>query len=316
MYLTISILLIWASYMFYANQWYLFIANWDISVTMLFGSVIAGASSEGGGAIAFPVMTLIYKISPEVARNFSLAIQSIGMTCASCYIFCKKISIDKNYLFLSSLGGTIGIILGVFYIAPDISPSYMKMLFFSFWLSFAFIHFYLNHLSKREVINNLPDLCKFEKLLIMITALMGGILTSILGSGIDIITFSFVTMRYGLSEKVATPTSVIIMTINSIIGFLLHSFVLKDFGMEEFNYWLVCIPVVIFGAPIGVFIVSRLKRIQIAIFLYIIIIVQFVGACFIIKLTNALIIFSIFVFIFGMAFFFIIGKILRPLQLS
>ena len=35
-------------------------------------------TSEGGGAVAFPVMTLLLKISPTIARDFSLMVQSVG----------------------------------------------------------------------------------------------------------------------------------------------------------------------------------------------------------------------------------------------
>jgi uncharacterized membrane protein YfcA len=41
-----------------------------MSVTMAFGSFIAGATSEGGGAVAFPVMTLLFNIAPSIARDF------------------------------------------------------------------------------------------------------------------------------------------------------------------------------------------------------------------------------------------------------
>ena len=37
-----------------------------------------GMTSEGGGAVAFPVMTLALNIPPPVARDFSLMIQSCG----------------------------------------------------------------------------------------------------------------------------------------------------------------------------------------------------------------------------------------------
>lgn len=40
--------------------------------------VIAGMTSEGGGAVAFPVMTLALGLTPAVARDFSLMIQSCG----------------------------------------------------------------------------------------------------------------------------------------------------------------------------------------------------------------------------------------------
>jgi hypothetical protein len=45
---------------------------------MVFGATIGGMTSEGGGAVAFPVMTLALGIKPAVARDFSLMIQSCG----------------------------------------------------------------------------------------------------------------------------------------------------------------------------------------------------------------------------------------------
>ena len=46
-------------------------------------------TSEGGGAVAFPVMTLLLEIKPEVARDFSLMVQSVGK-------FLNKLSKGQN----------------------------------------------------------------------------------------------------------------------------------------------------------------------------------------------------------------------------
>ncbi|MEZ6091362.1 MAG: hypothetical protein R3C05_25760 [Pirellulaceae bacterium] len=53
--------------------------GWPIAPTMLVGSFIAGSTSAGGGAVAFPVMTLLFGVAPPVARDFSLMIQTVGM---------------------------------------------------------------------------------------------------------------------------------------------------------------------------------------------------------------------------------------------
>jgi len=45
---------------------------------MIFGAMIGGATSEGGGAVAFPVMTLALGIAPSIARDFSMMCQSCG----------------------------------------------------------------------------------------------------------------------------------------------------------------------------------------------------------------------------------------------
>ena len=275
-----------------------------MSLTMVFGSFIAGASAEGGGAVAFPVMTLIFNIPPEVARNFGLAIQAIGMTTASYLILVKRFRVEFSYLWLASAGGTIGIIFGTYYLVPIIPAQFAKMLFVTFWLSFGLVLFYINVIYKREIKDRLPKMGRFEKLTIGLVGIVGGGLSALLGSGLDIFSFSYVTMRYHLSEKTATSTSVIIMAINSIVGFALHYFIIRDFGEQEFNYWLVCIPVVVFGAPFGAYFINNKTRGFISKFLYLVILVQFIGAIWIIRPTGLLLLFSLLIFVFGIFFFF------------
>lgn len=300
----ILVLIIWVMYMFAQDQWHLFQDLWFMSLTMVFGSFIAGASAEGGGAVAFPVMTLIFKIPPEVARNFGLAIQSVGMTTASYLILSKRFKLELVYLLPVSIGGAIGMVLGTFYLVPLIPAPFAKMLFVTFWLSFGMVLFYVNVVNKRETVDKLPKFSWFEKITIGIVGIIGGGLGALLGSGLDIFSFSYVTMRYHLSEKVATPTSVVIMALNSVIGFLLHIFIIQDFGVQEFNYWLVCIPVVLIGAPLGAYFINSRTREFISKFLYLVILAQFIGAIFIIRPAGQLLNFSILVFVFGMFFFF------------
>ena len=94
------------------------------------------------------------------------------------------------------------------------------------------------------------------------------------------------TIYYGVSEKIATPSSVIIMTIETILGFFLHAQILKDFQPLAFEMWLACVPIVVFFAPFGAFVVNKLPRKRIAQFLYIILFVQFLGAMLVIKPTG------------------------------
>ena len=49
-----------------------------MSVTMVIGAFIGGATSEGGGAVAFPVMTLALALEPRVARDFVYVSQTTG----------------------------------------------------------------------------------------------------------------------------------------------------------------------------------------------------------------------------------------------
>ncbi|MEA5510550.1 sulfite exporter TauE/SafE family protein [Crocosphaera sp. UHCC 0190] len=313
---TTLILTGWLIYMGATHQWHLFLTEWFMSVTMAFGSFIAGATAEGGGAVAFPVMTLIFHIKPAVARNFSLAIQSFGMTSAAYLIFVRRIPVEKNYLVLCSIGGVFGMVFGAFVIAPLTSPAYTKMFFVSLWLSFGCVLFFLNTNKNRVVREELPSFSPKGKMFLVGIGFLGGIISSLVGSGIDIFSFSIMTTRYRLSEKIATPTSVCLMAGNTVIGFLLHVFALKDFQPEAWNYLLVCIPVVIFGAPLGAYFITGFTRESIVKFLYFVLLAQFLGAWLIVKPYSniSLLLFTLTVFLIGLFFFFGFGKMNSVVQ--
>ena len=58
-------------------------------------------------------------------------------------------------------------------------------------------------------------------------------------------------MLYRVSEKIATPTSVVLMGQMSVFGFWFRYFWMEDISEQAWNYWLVCIPIVPIGAPLG-----------------------------------------------------------------
>jgi len=272
-------------------------------LTMVFGAFIAGGTSEGGGAVAFPVFTLLLDIKPEVARNFSFAIQSIGMTSASLLILDKKILIEKRTILYASLGGVIGIVVGTLAVIQYLSGSFLKMFFVSLWLGFGIALYFINKNKDREINQAIPLHFKKTNLRLFCVGIVGGFISSLFGNGIDIITFCFLTLYFGVCEKVATPTSVILMAINTIIGFFLHAFVVKDFGFVEFRYWLAAISVVIVFAPLGAYIISFLSRNTIANFLYLVVLAQYIGALFILNLNGWPLVFSFSVVILSFFLF-------------
>jgi uncharacterized membrane protein YfcA len=299
-----------------ARQFHLFVENWFMSVTMVFGSFIAGSTAAGGGAVAFPVMTLIFDVHPSCARNFSLAIQSVGMTAAAFAIWRCRIPVERNAILYGSLGGAAGVILGTFFVVPLFTnPSYTKMFFASVWLSFALALYLVNRDRDREIFHRIVD---FEPLragsVLMAAGFLGGVVTSITGSGLDILVFSLLALRYRICETVATPTSVVLMAFNSVVGFLSHLFLtatpadgvaywMGDFQKEALYYLLVCIPVVVIGAPAGARFIRDKSRKFVAGILYVSIILQFVGALFVVKPSGGLQAFSFSVFVVGAGLF-------------
>src|ERR1035438_2038817 len=266
----IIVLSCWTYYMFSTDSFQLYVRHFYALITMIFGSFIAGSSPEGSAAIAYPVFTLLLKITPAVARNFAFAIQSIGMTSATLLILNLKIKVEWNYIKYVTFGGLFGLVFGTYYIVPLISPPLAKLFFVSLWLSFGLVLWYNNRKPQRVVFDQIVHFMKSDMVRLMILGLIGGMISSIFGTGINIFSFCFMTIYYRINEKVAIPSSVIIMTIETLLGFFIHDRVVKDFQPQAFQMWLVCVPFVAFFAPLGSFVVNKVPRKMVATFLYVI----------------------------------------------
>jgi uncharacterized membrane protein YfcA len=272
--------------------------NWQISLTMIFGSFIAGATSEGGGAVAFPVFTKLLHINPLDAKVFSLAIQSVGMTAASVLIIASGIKVEWRIIRWASIAGIPGLLIGAGWLAPMLSASALKMSF-TFLISTFAITLYLFNKGIRLTHAELPRCGKAELIIIMVAGFFGGIMSGMVGSGIDILNFSVMVLLFHMSEKVATPTSVVLMSINSIFGFFYHYNFTSAFSAEVQNWWLSAIPVVVIGAPLGALLCSRMNRHTIANILILLIGLEFVTSLWLIPLTRDVLLISS---LFGMGF--------------
>lgn len=279
----------WLSYMLLADRWHLFAEWWPMSLTMVLGSFVAGASAEGGAAVAFPVFTKLLNIPAAEARTFGLMIQSVGMTMASLVIVTRRIKILPGVIGWVSLGGLVGMTLGSLLI--PIPPPYPKILF-----TFITAAFGVALILSRWVLRWQPyDRFRVDsgrrRLLFAGIGAVGGVFAANTGSGIDTLTFIVLTLAFGLNEKVSTPTTVIIMGLNSVVGFFVHGVVLQDIGIV-WEYWLVCVPIVILGAPLGAYVAGRVGRDAIIYLLLGLISLELVTTILLIPFTPAMITFT------------------------
>ncbi|MFQ6046362.1 MAG: sulfite exporter TauE/SafE family protein [Gemmatimonadales bacterium] len=278
----IPVSVVWTGWLFLMSGrdlWHLFATNWFMSVTMAFGSFVAGATSEGGGAVAFPVMTLVFGISPTIARDFSLMIQTVGMNAAAFAIVLLGIPVEWRVIRWASLGGTLGIVFGLEFVT--LAPARAKMLFVSTWLAFAVALYLINRYRDREVHRRIQAFRRRDALLLLATGIVGGIVSSVTGSGLDITTFAVIVLYMSLSEKVATPTSVILMGLNAGVGFLYRGVFgggAEGISTEAWGFWYVCVPIVVVGAPLGSWFIRGRSRLWIAGFLYLSIAAQYIWA--------------------------------------
>ncbi len=145
----------------------------------------------------FPIMTIALDVLPKVARDFSFmiqvhnticvyflslvhhsqdvmvslvnrdtdffvhfSIQSVGMTAAATTILIMKVEIECAALVFCSIGGVVGIIVGLDHVAPQLEPAYSKMYFVCIWFSFAWSLYWLNRYHDRPTFNKIPEVSR------------------------------------------------------------------------------------------------------------------------------------------------------------
>eukprot|EP00095_Tigriopus_kingsejongensis_P010879 maker-scaffold86_size395752-snap-gene-1.12 protein:Tk10879 transcript:maker-scaffold86_size395752-snap-gene-1.12-mRNA-1 annotation:"hypothetical protein Y032_0347g3155" len=304
---------------FFQVCWWTLAIRWDyfqyfpdryiLSITMIFGATIAGMTSEGGGAVAFPVMTLALGIQPAVARDFSLMSQAFGMSAAAFTIVWMKIQLEMRSIIFCSLGGIIGMVLGLEVFDDMLDPPTKKLGFVCIWFSFAFALYLLNREHKRKTFDLIPNFGIWQAIVLTLTGCVGGIFSAIAGSGVDICSFSILSLLFRVSEKVATPTSVVLMAINTCVGFYWRH-LMTETGVEPeaWKFLAVSVPIVVFFAPFGSFLSSHFHRQVLAFLIYILDTIALISAFIVIPMTWQRSVLSGCLITGGFVIFFCISK--------
>jgi len=285
--LTIA-LLVWALWLVFGGRgaiYHLFV-DWKVALTMVFGSLVGGGTSEGGGAIAFPIFTKLLHIAPRDARNFSLAIQSVGMGAASLSILYLRIPIERRALLFAGIPGVFGVVFGAYFVAPFIPPVFVRTSFTVLVSSMGVALLLINR--EKTVLRNerIPIFTARERSILIAAGFLGGVVSALVGTGENSVVFMVMVLLFRISEKIVTPTTVILMTMVTIPGFLLHIFVLKDFTPIVIGYWLAAVPVVAVGAPLGAWICSHMNRHSIVLLLLFLIALEFCSTLLLVPMSR------------------------------
>ena len=266
---------VWLCIVIGGNHWSAILEHWGIAVAMALGSYAAGSTPMGGGTVGFPVLVLLFQESPALGRDFSFAVQSIGMTSASIFVICRRQPIEWPMLRWAMLGSLVGTPLGVVFLAPHVAPIVIKLLFAVVWCSFGVLHLYrLRELTMHEGLA--PGAHRFDRNAgILVGLLAGGTVASITGVGIDMVLYAVLVLLCQADLKIAIPTSVIIMAFTSVVG-LASRGIVGDISPGVFENWLAAAPIVALGAPLGAFIVDRIGRAPTLLLVSMLCVVQFV----------------------------------------
>ncbi|MEM9562375.1 MAG: sulfite exporter TauE/SafE family protein [Actinomycetota bacterium] len=262
------------------------------SATMVVGSFVAGATPQGGGAVAFPVFTKVLDVPAETARSFSLCIQAIGMSCASAAIVLGRRPVVWSAVALGAPTGIAAFVVTLFVAgdrsAPfwpsDLPGPYVKLTFTLVVAAMGWAVLVGLRTPIRSVAGGLPAIEPRLRIALVVAGLLGGTASALVGSGADVFMYLFVVVLFGVRAGIGVPTSVVTMAIVSVAGFVVLGLLdgqlritfdaagavtavggevlavpLSSRRGDLYGMWLAAVPVVAWGAPLGAFVASRMS---------------------------------------------------------
>lgn len=256
--LSIAILVAWASYMASQNAWHIFETGWPMTVTNVFASFVAGSTPLGSGAVSYPVMVLVLNVVSNNARTCALMIQSVGMSCASYRLLrLHNETLNANSLLYMMLTGAVGYNIG--YYLVRLPGDYVKSIYFSLTLSLgvliqAYVNKFIKNVERNDTLTIRPkDLFGFFPVTIL-----GGILISMVGTGIDVVLYVYFRLAHNTEELVTTNHTIIVQSFMVLFGFY-NALVINpgDITPIVMTYWLCSVPAVVVFAPVGSYVANR-----------------------------------------------------------
>lgn len=249
-------LVVWVCLFYWMSSLDFLVAHWHYPAIMVLGAFVAGLTPEGGGAVAFPVLSIFFNIDRVLARDFSLMIQSIGMTSASIFILTHC---DTKLRAFKALGVMIpicfvGFVLGMLTL-QSIPVYIIQALFLSLITAFATAYAVSDHRGNRDLLElrSIRDYLLLGAILIV-----GGMCASLFGTGSDILLYTVLVTQFRMTEKTATRMSIMLMAGISVLGYGYRHFIDANLSSDQYSTWLCAYPVVLFMAPFGAYILSKI----------------------------------------------------------
>ncbi|MBL8726889.1 MAG: sulfite exporter TauE/SafE family protein [Planctomycetes bacterium] len=231
------------------------VEHWYYPAVMVVGAFVAGSTPEGGGAVAFPVLSVFLSIDRGLARDFSLMIQSVGMTSASLFVLTRP-GVDRSVfrpLCWWIPVAFAGFVLGMATV-QGLRVPIIQALFLSLIAAFSVAYLCSDH---RGVHDRLPAWHRGEFVAQLLVLLAGGMCASLFGTGADILLYTLLVTQFALKEKQATELSIVLMAALSVLGSLWRWLVQGELTRFQVQTWLLAAPVVLFMAPLGSLVLRR-----------------------------------------------------------
>ena len=230
-------------------------------VAILIG-VSLGMVGSGGSILTVPVLVYLMGINPLLATTSSLFIVGTTSLVGGIKAYSKK-QVDFRAVTEFGIPSIFSIFITRHYLLPaipshlfsigsiDISRDIFLMILFAVLMLAASVSTIRNGIEKEEDIVEAEKNRNNKTLVLVLSGLLIGVVTGLLGAGGGFLIIPSLVLFLKLPMKTAVGTSLLIIAINSLFGFL--------FSLKQFEYnWVVLLSFTVL-AIIGIFIGSRLS---------------------------------------------------------
>jgi len=194
----------------------------------LFVGITLGLIGSGGSILSLPIFVYLFGLNPIIASAYSLFTVGITSLIGSIKNIKYKL-VDISTVLYFSFSASISVYITRKYLIeliPDeiisignliITKEKFLMLFFSLLIYFAGIAMIKKRIDKRQ---SLRRKSKYDKVLILVEGAVVGVVTGLVGAGGGFIIIPVLVLFSKLNMKNAIATSLVIISIKSLIGFI------------------------------------------------------------------------------------------------
>jgi uncharacterized membrane protein YfcA len=257
----------WTGFVLGRGRWPVVAAHWPITLAMFFGSYLAGSTPMGGGSVGFPILVLLLGEPARLGRDFSFAVQSLGMGSAVLYMLVSGRALAWGVLRWAFLGSLIGTPIGLLLLAPHSTEVQVELIFAVVWAAFGV----MTLLRLRELAMQTGMLSPgpgAQRAAGLGVGLVGGAcLAALTGVGVDMLLYSVLVLLFRADLRLAIPSAVTLMAFTSLVGLATRSLLAAieparaGFLPGLWEYWLAAAPIVVVGAPLGALAVRLVSRV-------------------------------------------------------
>lgn len=219
-----------------------------------------GLMGAGGSILTIPILIYILKIPILVATTYPLMI--VGVSAFIGTIRYKRFILsEKVTLFV--LPSVIGVFSSRFYLLPNLSKSLniisLDQAMTLLLLAFMILASYFMIKDAQFQITNIKLSSFLNQIKVVLLGFCLGLIIGLLGAGSGFLIIPTLVLLMNFKIQNAVPTSLFIITLNSLIGFLSdkHDFLIQDW-VNIFNY----LGLSVLGMMIGINLTTYINPLQ------------------------------------------------------